>query len=192
MAQIRSYDFVTADGFYAGLNDEIDWFTEERLEIDGQQDIEHTRPKVLSTLIFGRRTYEMMREYWSDEEAMQDDPLTTHKMRESAKIVISTSLKETGESPTWKYVTLLNSIDPEHFRDLKENTDQNMTILGSGTIVRRFFELGLLDEIELMVVPVHLTSGKLLLTPAEIATFTATEKKAYQNGIYSQTYSHSV
>lgn len=192
MAQIRMYNFVTADGFYAGPNGEIDWFTDERLEIDGVQDIEHTRPTSLNTLVFGRTTYEKMKEYWPTEEALQEDPLTTHKMRESPKIVFSTTMQGPDESPTWKNVTVLNSFDPEYFRNLKETTSQNMTILGSGTVVRQFFEAGLLDEIELMKIPVSLSSGKLLFTPAEIATFKPTERKAYQNGIYSQIYVRNV
>lgn len=189
MAKIRTYNFITADGFYAGLDDEIDWFTDERIHIDGRQDLDHLRPNVLSTLIFGKSTYEMMREYWSSAQAMEDDPKTTHKMRESPKIVISKTLEDSGESPTWKYVTLLRSIDPEYFRDLKENASQDMTILGSGTIVHQFLKSGLLDEIELMVVPVNLSAGKMLLSPEEISRLTATERLEYQNGIYSQTYS---
>jgi dihydrofolate reductase len=188
MAKIRMYNFVTADGFYAGVNDEIDWFDHERMEIDGQEDLEHLRPEVPRTLIFGRKTYEMMRQYWSSAQAMKDDPRTTIKMRESQKIVFSKTLDVTGESPTWKYVTLLSSIDPEHFRGLKENTAQDMTILGSGSIVRQFFDAGLLDELELMVVPVILAKGKLLLSQIEISKLTMSAEKKYQNGIVSRTY----
>ena len=58
MAKIGLYNFVTADGFYAGLNDEIDWFEEERIEIDGREDLDHKRSDAPRTLIFGRKTYE--------------------------------------------------------------------------------------------------------------------------------------
>ncbi len=188
MAKIRMYNFVSADGFYAGLNDEIDWFTDERIEIDGQEELPHLRPQVPRTLIFGRSTYEMMREYWSSTQAMEDDPRTTFKMRESPKIVFSKTLDGTGEGPTWKSVTLLNSIDPAHFRYLKESTSHDMTILGSGTIVRQFFDAGLLDELEYMVIPIVLAEGKPLLSQVEISKLTLSMERKYQKGIVSRTY----
>lgn len=188
MAKIRMYNFVTADGFYAGLNDEIDWFEEERIEIDGKEDLDHLRPDAPRTLIFGRNTYEMMREYWSSAQALQDDPRTTLRMRESPKIVFSKTLDGSGESPTWRDATLLRAIDPEYFRNLKENSSQDMMILGSGTIVRQFFDAGLLDELELMVIPVNLGQGKPLLSPEEISHLTLSETRKYQNGIVSRTY----
>lgn len=189
MAHIRMYNFVTADGFYAGLNDEIDWFLNERLEIDGQEDLEHLRPQVPRTFIFGRYTYEMMRKYWSTAQAVEDDPRTAIKMQESPKIVFSKTLDGTSEGPTWKDVTLLRSFDPEHFRYLKENTTQNMTILGSGPIVRQFFDAGLLDELECMVIPINLSEGKPLLSQSEISKLTLSEERKYQHGIVSRTYS---
>lgn len=189
MARIRMYNFVTADGFYAGLNDEIDWFEHERIEIDGQEDLDHLKPEVPRTLIFGKNTYEMMREYWSSEQAMEEDPRTTVKMRESRKIVFSKTLESTGEGSTWRYATLLNSIDYDYFRELKKNTAQDMTILGSGTIVRQFFDARLLDELEFMVIPVILGEGKPLLSQMEISKITLSEERKYQHGIVSRTYS---
>jgi len=183
------YNFVTADGFYAGLNDEIDWFDHERIEIDGREDLDHLRPEAARTLIFGRKTYQMMREYWSSAQAMEEDPRTTFKMRESPKIVFSKTLDGSGEGPIWKDVTLLRSFDPGHFRILKETTAQDMTILGSGVIVRQFFDAGLLDELELMVVPVILSEGKPLLSQVEISKLTLSEEKKYQHGIISRVYS---
>lgn len=183
------YNFVTADGYYAGLNDEIDWFENERIEIDGRIDPATPKPEVPRTLIFGRRTYEMMRGYWSSAQALDDDARTTLKMRESKKIVFSKTLENASEGPTWKHVTLLNSIDPEDFRRFKENADQDMTILGSGTIVRQFFDAGLLDELELMVIPIILAQGKPLLSPNEISNLVLSEERQYQNGIVSRTYS---
>jgi len=192
MAKIRMYNFVTADGFYAGLNDEIDWFEEERIEIDGKEELDHQRPESPRTMIFGRKTYEMMREYFSSEQALQDDPRTTRRMREDAKIVFSKTLEGTGEGPTWKDATLLRSFDPEYFKSLKKDTSQDMVILGSGPVVRQFFDAGLLDELELMVIPVNLGEGKPLLSPEEISNLALTETRKYQNGIVSRTYSVDV
>jgi dihydrofolate reductase len=64
-----------------------------------------------------------------------------------------------------------------------------MVILGSGPVVRQFFDAGLLDELEFMVIPVNLGEGKPLLSPEEISKLTLTETKKYQNGIVLRTYS---
>ena len=82
----------------------------------------------------------------------------------------------------------MTSFDPNYFADLKANTFQDMMILGSGNIVRQFFDAGLLDELEFMVIPVNLGQGKPLLSQAEIAHLTMSETRKYQNGIVSRTY----
>ena len=82
----------------------------------------------------------------------------------------------------------MTSFDPNYFADLKANTFQDMMILGSGNIVRQFFDAGLLDELEFMVIPVNLGQGKPLLNQAEIALLTLSETRKYQNGIVSRTY----
>lgn len=188
MSTIRSFDYVSEDGFYAGPNEDLRWFTGERKENDLLQEFSHLNPDALNTLIFGRITYEMMRDYWSTDDAMNDDSRTTFIMRNSPKIVISKTLAEAGESSTWPKVTLLRSVDPVQIRAIQEESARDMTILGSGTIVRQFFDLGLLDELQVTVVPKLVKAGKILLSPAEISGLTLTKSTAYLNGFISRTF----
>ncbi len=186
---IRSFDYISEDGFYAGPDGDLTWFTGERKENDELQEFSHLNPAALNVLFFGRTTYEMMRDYWATSDAMNDDPGTTLLMRNSPKIVFSKSLLDAGEMSTWTNVTLVRSIDPLQIRAIQEESARDMTILGSGTIVRQFFDLGLLDELQVAVVPKFVGAGKILLSREEISALTPSKKNVYENGIISLTYS---
>ncbi len=189
MGKIRSFDYISADGFYAGPDDDLSWFTGERRENDELQEFSHLNLEALNTLIFGRITYEMMREYWSSADAMEDDPRTTFIMRESPKIVFSKTLTDAGEMPTWMNVTLLQSVDSSQVREIADRSGRDMTILGSGTIVRQFVDLDLLDELQVTVVPKMVAAGKTLLSQAEISNLNLTKENSFENGFVSRTYS---
>lgn len=189
MGKIRSFDYISADGFYAGPDDDLSWFTGERRENDELQEFSHLNLEALNTLIFGRITYEMMREYWSSADAMEDDPRTTFIMRESPKIVFSKTLTDAGEMPTWTNVTLLQSMDSSQVREIADRSGRDMTILGSGTIVRQFVDLDLLDELQVTVVPKMVAAGKTLLSQAEISNLNLTKENSFENGFVSRTYS---
>ncbi len=188
MKMIRSFDYISEDCFYAGPDEDLSWFTGERKENDELQDFSHLDPAAPNILLFGRITYEMMREYWATADAMNDDPRTTLLMRNSPKIVFSKSLTDAGEMSTWTNVTLMRAIDPLQIRAIQEETDRDMTILGSGTVVRQFVDLGLLDELQVTVVPKAVKTGKILLSQAEIANLVLAKSKAYPNGFVTRTY----
>lgn len=185
---IRSFDYISDDGFYAGPDEDLSWFTGERKENDEIQEFSHLNPAALNVLLFGRITYEMMRDYWSTAEAMNDDPRTTLLMRNSPKIVFSNSLTDAGEMSTWTNVTLMRSIDPLEIRRIQEESDRDMTILGSGAIVRQFVDMGLLDELQLTVVPKSVKNGKILLSQKEIENLVLANSMVYSNGFISRTY----
>lgn len=188
MRMIRSFDYISDDGFYAGPDEDLSWFTGERKENDEIQEFSHLNPAALNVLLFGRITYEMMRDYWSTAEAMNDDPRTTLLMRNSPKIVFSNSLTDAGEMSTWTNVTLMRSIDPLEIRRIQEESDRDMTILGSGAIVRQFVDMGLLDELQLTVVPKSVKNGKILLSQKEIENLVLANSMVYSNGFISRTY----
>ena len=51
---------------------------------------------------------------------------------------------------------------PEELRKLREETDGNILVAGSGTLVNTLLENDLVDELRLMVFPTILGSGKRL------------------------------
>ena len=155
-----AFTIVSVDGYFAGPNGEIDWFKGENDE--EEQAFSAEVSKTPGTLIFGRTTYEMMKSFWPTPVAIKGDPVMAGRMNRSPKIVFSKTMKPEKDGPVWKNVKVIPELTPKEILSLKKQGDGAMTILGSGTIVRQLSNLGLIDEYQLMVVPVLLGDGKYL------------------------------
>lgn len=160
MRKLMAFTIVSVDGYFAGPNGEIDWFKGENDEEEQAFSAEASRTP--GTLIFGRTTYEMMKTFWPTPEAIRGDPLMAGRMNSSQKIVFSKTMKPEKDGPVWKNVQVIPELTREKILSLKNQGEGIMTILGSGTIVRQLSNLGLIDEYQLMVVPVILGAGKYL------------------------------
>jgi dihydrofolate reductase len=185
MSKITVFTHVSADGFFAGPNGEIDWF--KAIQKDKDYD-EFTRQQSSggNALIFGRKTYEMMKSYWPTPDAIKSDPQMAEVVNHNQKFVFSKTLNSVTEEPNWKNIKLLHEIDPREIRKLKD--EKEITILGSGSIVQQFANLGLIDEYELMIAPVVLGSGKSLFKDVKQMHLKLLEVRAFKNGIVMQRY----
>ncbi|WXG41931.1 MAG: dihydrofolate reductase family protein [Candidatus Freyarchaeum deiterrae] len=180
MKKIVVFNYVSVDGFFAGPNGEIDWF--KVIKKDDEWDAyTHRQAQPGGTLIFGHTTYEMMKSYWPTPDAIKSDPGMAKAVNESPKIVFSKTLKSVEEGLHWKNIRLFHEIKPEDIRKLKEK--QDMTILGSGTLVQQFANLGLIDEYWLVVVPIVLGAGKPLFKDVKTMNLKLLEAKRFKNGI---------
>lgn len=173
MRKIIVFNMISLDGYFAGPNGEIDWHNTD--SEFGKFANEQTQE--FGTLIFGRVTYEVMKNYWPTPQALKDDPIVANVMNNIPKIVYSKTLKTIEETPTWKNITLFHDINPEEIKRLKEQSgppsqssgevNKDIAIFGSGTIVQQFTNLGLIDEYWLMVNPIILGEGKPLFKDVE-------------------------
>ena len=180
MTKVSVFLHLTLDGFYAGPNGEIDWFKVIKKDAE-YDDYTHGQSEARNTLIFGRTTYEMMKSWWPTPAAIAADPKMAAVVNESPKIVFSRKLKVVEEGPNWKNITLRHEIEPGHVRTLKTKGD--LTILGSGSIVRQFANLGLVDEYALIVVPIVLGRGKPLFEGVEKTEIELLESRSFRNGL---------
>jgi dihydrofolate reductase len=185
MRKITIFNHMTFDGFFAGPNGEIDWF--KLIKKDDEYDrYIHQQSESGHTLIFGHTTYEMMKSYWPTPEAIKSDPGMAQVVNNSPKIVFSKTLQSVEEGPNWKNIKLFHEIKQEEIRKLKEKED--MTILGSGTIVQQFANLGLIDEYSLAIVPVILGAGKSLFKDVKKMNLKPADARTFRNGIVLLTY----
>ncbi len=182
MRKISVFNFVSVDGFFAGPYGELDWFA--LIKKDDEYD-KYSRQgkKSGSTLIFGHTTYEMMKSYWPTPGAIKNDPGMAEAVNNNPKIVFSKTLQSVEEGPHWKNIKLLHEIEPEEIIKLKEQEGKDITILGSGTIVQQFADLGLIDEYLLLVIPVVLGAGKYLFKDVKKMNLNLLEARAFKNGI---------
>ena len=185
MKKISISNFVTLDGFFAGPHGELDWF--KVIASDPEYDkYTHTQSKSGGTLLFGHTTYEMMKSYWPTPEAEKGDPKMAKVMNNSRKVVVSKTLKTADEGPIWKNIQILHELDPREIVGLKERED--LVILGSGSIVQQLANLGLIDEFQVLVVPVVLGAGKPLFRDVGKLELELVESRAFKNGILSLRY----
>ncbi len=180
MRKINVFNHLTVDGYFAGPHGEIDWFKVIKKDEEWEK-YTHKQSKSGSTLMFGHTTYEMMKSYWPTPDAIKNDPDMAKVVNISPKIVFSKTLKSVEEGPNWKNIRILNEIRPEEILKLKEKED--ITIMGSGTIVQNLENLDLIDEYSLVVVPIILGAGKPLFKDAKKTNLKLLEARAFKNGI---------
>ena len=109
-------------------------------------------------LLFGRTTYDMMVAWWPTPMAAQAMPEVAARMNAMPKIVFSRTLS----SADWSNTTLVKDDLVGTVRRMKDETGPDMTILGSGSIVRQLADAGLIDTLKVVVNPVALGAGKPL------------------------------
>lgn len=103
-------------------------------------------------LLLGRRTYESFAGAWPQREGEFAD-----KFNAMPKFVVSTTLGD----PEWSNTTVLDGGDATaEVRKLKEGFDGELQVPGSHQLVRELIDSDLVDQINLMVFPVILGTGK--------------------------------
>jgi len=183
MRKISVFIHMTVDGFFAGPHGEIDWF--KVIQKDNEYDA-YTHEQSSgsgNTLIFGHTTYEMMKSYWPTPDAIKNDPGMARVVNNNPKIVFSKTLRNVEEGNNWKNIKLFHEIKPEEIIRLKEQEAEDFTILGSGSIVQQFANLGLIDEYHLVIVPVILGAGKYLFKDVKKMNLKLLGARAFKNGI---------
>jgi dihydrofolate reductase len=145
---------ISLDGYYEGLNHEIDWHVVE----DEFNAYAHALIKSVDTLIFGRVTYDLMASFWSSEVALRTDPVTADLMNNASKIVFSKTLK----SADWQNTRLVKTDPVAEIIRLKKLPGRDMAIFASSDLSLTLLRARLIDEFQIIVNPVILGSGKSL------------------------------
>lgn len=151
MRKVLVFLMVSADGYFEGPGHELDWHN-----VDAEfNDFAISQLDEADTLVFGRRTYEMMASFWPSDVAQKDDPVVAGKMNDSAKIVFSHSLAEAG----WHNTKLVQDDAAKTLQALKEKPGKAILVLGSSKLSVSLLTAGAIDELRLMVNPVVLGTG---------------------------------
>jgi dihydrofolate reductase len=101
------------------------------------------------------------------------------------KFAVSTTLEEVG----WNNSTLIQDNVAEEITELKRQPGKDITILGSGTLVRSLLRDNLLDELRLMVHPIVLGSGKRLFEEGgDQKRLELVDSKTFSTGVLYLTY----
>ena len=155
-ARIVVTEFVSLDGVMEAPGGEPDfkypgWTFEFDRGDDGNQfKLDETRQA--DALLLGRRTYESFAGAWP-----QRDCEFAERLNAMPKFVVSTTLKD----PEWNNTTVRDNGDATaDVRRLKESFDGELQVPGSHRLVQELIAGDLVDQVNLMVFPVILGTGK--------------------------------
>jgi len=153
--KLASFLMVTLDGYFEGEKPwDIDWHN-----VDEEfNDFAIKQLDTADCLIFGRATYVGMAQYWPTAEAIKDDPEVAAKMNSAPKIVVSRTLEE--PEPAWSNTRLVR--DVQDLAAMKHEPGKEMLVLGSSVLTTSLMELGLLDELRIIINPVLIGAGSSL------------------------------
>jgi dihydrofolate reductase len=179
-ARIVVTEFVSLDGVMEAPGGETGFkypgwtFEFDRGEDGNQFKLEETRQA--DALLIGRRTYEGFAGAWPQREGEFAD-----KFNSMPKFVVSTTL----EDPEWNNTTVLDSGDATaQVRKLKEEFDGELQVPGSHRLVQELIESDLVDQVNLMVFPVILGTGKKVFDEkAERRNLRLKESKVVGDGV---------
>lgn len=181
MRKLTVFNFISLNGFYKGLDNDISWHRHSAEEGAFSAD----SLKADNILLFGRITYEMMAFWWPSPMAAEAYPEVAKGMNNAEKIVFSTII----EQPKWNNTTVIHSDIVNHIREIKQQPGKNMTILGSGSIVKQFAEAGLIDEYLIMVDPIALSGGTPIFSGLKSnLSLTLTDSKVFKSGVVLLSY----
>lgn len=134
-------------------------------------------------MLLGRVTYEGLAAFWPYQQA--GTPMVDY-INSVPKFVVSGTLEE---PLGWNNAALIEGDPKEGIAELKRRQGRNITIVGSGVLVRSLVREGLLDELRLMVCPIVLGNGRRLFEDGgDPNRFTLVESKTFGSGVVSLAY----
>ncbi len=155
-ARIVVTEFTSLDGVMEAPGGEPDFkypgwsFEYERGDDGNQFKMDETRSA--DALLLGRKTYGSFAGAWPNREGE-----FAEKFNSMPKFVVSTTLKD----PEWNNTTVLDSGDATaDVRELKDEFDGEIQVPGSHRLVQELIAADLVDQVNLMVFPVILGTGK--------------------------------
>ena len=160
---------VSLDGFIAGPNGEYDWIV-----MDPTIDFA-AKFKEFDTAVMGRKTYELVTAQGG------------HGAMPGLDVVV---FSRTLPPATYPGVRIVRDNPGTLVATLKEKPGRDIWLFGGGALFRSLLDAGLVDTVEVAVVPVLLGSGVPLLPPGAATKLTLADQKILPaSGIVALSYS---
>jgi dihydrofolate reductase len=158
---------VSVDGFIEGPNGEMDWVMTTEDEETWKNVFEMLSH--VDTFILGRKMYPDYEQYWLAVLADPDgilpfsgriaskNEIAYARLADSRRHIV---LSSTLDKVTWKTTQIVR--DVEDIRKMKQQPGKDMYAVGGAMLVSSLMNLGLIDELRLLVNPLILGGGKAL------------------------------
>jgi dihydrofolate reductase len=161
MAKLIYSTIVSLDGYVEDASGRFGWAAPDEEVHAFVNDLE--RP--IGTYLYGRRMYETM-VFWETADRRGDEPAVFWEYAEiwraAEKVVYSRTLARAFTART----RIERDFDPGQIRRLKQGGDADLSV-GGAELAGQALAAGLVDEIQLFLVPVIVGGGKRAL-PADV------------------------
>ncbi|MCX4514674.1 dihydrofolate reductase family protein [Streptomyces sp. NBC_01619] len=191
MAQLTLTQFITLDGVYqapGGPNEDTrGGFTHGGWSYPyADDDFSAFMTGVFDRVggfLLGRRTYDIFAGAWP-RVTDENDPIA-FRLNSLPKYVVSTTL----EKAEWNNSTIVSGNVAEEVARLKQRTEGELQIHGSGALARSLMAHDLIDEFHLLVYPVVLGAGmRLFADGAPPTRFELAASSTTSTGVAIHTY----
>jgi dihydrofolate reductase len=183
MGKVVASTFVSIDNLMVGENEDMSWVV-DNFDAEMGNDMGQLLAS-MQAILLGRVTYEIMANHWPTRTEAEDPG--ADQMNATPKIVFSKTL-EKAPWGKWDNAKAAKEIVPEKIQQLKRQSDKNLVIMGSASVVQQFTNLGLIDEYRLWLHPVILGRGKPLFRNIKgRRTLKLIKAITYQNGVMALT-----
>jgi dihydrofolate reductase len=162
------YSVATSlDGFIAGPSGEFDWIIQDPTMDFGEIF------RQFDTAVMGRRTYEaILREGRSPREF-------------GMKVFVASTTLDQAQH---RDVTIIGSGVAETVRELKRGSGKDIWLFGGGSTFRSLLDAGLVERVEVSIIPVLLGGGIPLAPEGRRWPLQFKDSRTFPSGIISLTY----
>ena len=174
--KVMVFNNVSLDGYFVDADGQMSWAHSQDPEWLGFMS-ENAGGD--AELIFGRKTYQMMASFWPTPQAKQAMPAVAASMNRMRKNVFSRSL----DAVEWENSRLIKGDLVTEVRKLKATAGPSLLIMGSGEIISQLTQAGLIDEYQIVTVPIVLGRGRSLFEGVTTRPrLKLTKTRSFQNG----------
>jgi dihydrofolate reductase len=178
MRKLIAFELMSLDGVVESPDEWAFSNSDEEMEKANEAEMAAS-----DALLLGRATYEGFASFWPFQPGGTQMVDYINSVR---KYVVSTTLEE---PLGWTNSSLVKGDIAEVVTRLKEQPGKNITATGSITLVRWLIRAGLLDELQLMVYPVALSSGRRLFEDGgDRIVLKLVDSTTFGSGVVSLTY----
>ena len=183
MRRVIVQELVSLDGYAAGPDDELDFFETvtdySEVDADNLELLED-----VDTVLLGAQTYRLFADYWPTAEG---EPVAK-AVNTIAKVVFSATL-DSAPWGRWDPARVVGADAIDEVARLKQEPGGDLIVWGSLSLAQSLLRAGLVDVLQLRVLPIALGRGRPLIPP-ELGSLRLrlVEAKPYRSGIVSLTY----
>lgn len=181
MATLIYSSITSLDGYVADADGNFDWGVPDEEVHTFVNDL--TQP--VGTYLFGRRMYEVMAAWETMDLADQPPSIQDFAgiWRAADKVVYSTTLEMVSTART----RIERDFDPGAVRRMKASAGRDLTV-GGPNLASRAIEAGLVDEYQVLIVPVVVGGGTRFLPDGAHLDLELLDERRFGNGMVHLRY----